>query len=80
MIDIDFKFRSVGQGAFYTGIFKQRLNGNQFSFVYDCGSHSSRQYIDQEISNFVTETKKQKIDILFISHFHSDHTNKIAEL
>lgn len=79
MINIDFKFRAVGQGAFYTGIFRHE-NGKQFTFVYDCGSHSSRQYINQEISNFVTETKKQKIDILFISHFHSDHTNKITEL
>lgn len=79
MIDIDFKFRAVGQGAFYTGIFKHQ-NGKQFTFVYDCGSHSSRQYIDQEISDFNTESNKEKIDILFISHFHSDHTNKIAEL
>lgn len=79
MIDIDFKFHAVGQGAFYSGVFKHR-NGKQFSFVYDCGSHSSSQYIDQEISNFITDTNEQKIDILFISHFHSDHTNKIAEL
>lgn len=79
MIDIDFKFRPVGQGAFYSGVFKHS-NEKQFSFVYDCGSHSSRQYIDQEISNFITETNEQKIDILFISHFHSDHTNKITEL
>ena len=79
MIDIDFKFRAVGQGAFYSGVFRHR-NGRQFSFVYDCGSHSSRQYIDNEISDFVTETNAQKIDILLISHFHSDHTNKISQL
>jgi len=80
MMKIDFKFRAVGQGAFYTGIFKHRYNGNQFSFVYDCGTHSSRQYINQEISNFVTETTNKKIDILFISHFHDDHINKISDL
>lgn len=79
MIDLDLKFRAVGQGAFYTSIFRHS-NGNQFSFVYDCGSHSSRQYIDNEISDFVTESNEQKIDILFISHFHSDHTNKISML
>lgn len=79
MINIDFKFRAVGQGAFYTGIFKHQ-NGNQFSFVYDCGTHSSRQYIEQEIINFVSETSNKKIDILFISHFHSDHINKISNL
>lgn len=79
MINIDFKFRAVGQGAFYTGIFKHR-NGNQFSFVYDCGTDSTRQYINQEITNFVSESNNQKIDILFISHFHRDHINKISDL
>lgn len=79
MINIDFKFRAVGQGAFYSGVFKHHY-GKQFSFVYDCGTNSTRQYIDQEIINFVSETNNQKIDILFISHFHSDHTNKISEL
>ena len=80
MIDIDFRFRAVGQGAFYTGIFKHLHNGNQFSIVYDCGTHSSRQYINQEIINFVNETSNKKIDILFISHFHDDHINKISDL
>lgn len=79
MIDIDFKFRAVGQGAFYSGRFRHQ-NGQQFSMVYDCGTHSSRQYIDREIRNFVRETRKEKIDILFISHFHEDHINKIAAL
>ncbi|KUJ63867.1 hypothetical protein AR687_01380 [Flavobacteriaceae bacterium CRH] len=79
MIKIDFRFRAVGQGAFYTAIFKHQ-NGKQFSFVYDCGTHSSRQYINQEINNFVTETSNEKIDILFISHFHDDHINKISDL
>ncbi|VXC57596.1 MBL fold metallo-hydrolase [Chryseobacterium sp. 8AT] len=79
MIYIDFKFRAVGQGAFYTGIFKHQ-NGNQFSFVYDCGSKSTRRYIDQEILNFVGENNNKKIDVLFISHFHADHINKINEL
>ena len=79
MIDIDFKFRAVGQGAFYTGIFRHP-NGNQFSLVYDCGSHSSRRYIDQEILNFVHESNGKKLDVLFISHFHADHINKIDEL
>ena len=79
MININFKFRAVGQGAFYTGILKHD-NGNQFSFVYDCGTHSSRQYVDREIDSFVAEIGKQKLDILFISHFHEDHINKIGEL
>lgn len=79
MIDIDFKFRPVGQGAFYSGLFKHR-NGKQFSFVYDCGTHSSRQYIDQEIGRFVLDTEHKRIDVLVISHFHDDHINRIANL
>lgn len=59
MIDINLKFHAVGQGAFYTGIFRHQ-NGNQFSFVYDCGSYSSRRYIDHEISNFVSESEGKK--------------------
>lgn len=79
MINIDFRFRAVGQGAFYSGVFKHR-NGNQFSFVYDCGTHSTRSYIEYEIDSFVHETAHKKIDILLISHFHDDHINKISEL
>lgn len=79
MMNIDFKFRSVGQGAFYSGVFKHR-NGKQFSLVYDCGSDSSVQYINQEINHFANEIRHEKIDILFISHFHADHTNKISDL
>lgn len=80
MIDIDFKFQPVGQGAFYTGVFTHRLNNRVFSFVYDCGTHSSRQYINKQIDLFVTAIRNQKLDILFISHFHDDHINKIGEL
>lgn len=79
MIDIDFKFRPVGQGAFYSGVFRHD-NGKQFSFVYDCGTHSSRQYIDEEIDRFVYETDSKKIDMMIISHFHDDHINKISRL
>lgn len=79
MIDVDFQFRPVGQGAFYTGIFRL-LNGKIFSFVYDCGTESSRQYINDEIISFSRSLKGNQLDLLFISHFHTDHTNKIRDL
>lgn len=84
MIDIDFEFHPVGQGLFYSGIFNHR-RGEQFSMVYDCGTDSSRQYINDEIDSFVSELDlnkdtNDKLDVLFISHFHADHTNKIADL
>jgi hypothetical protein len=84
ILTVDFKFRPVGQGLFYTGVFKHR-NENQFSIVYDCGTDSTRTYIDEEIDSFIKELNTIKntktiLDVLFISHFHADHTNKIASL
>lgn len=79
MIDVDFQFRPVGQGAFYTGVFRQQ-NGKIFSFVYDCGTESSRQYIDREIASLSRSLGENKLDLLFISHFHTDHINKIRDL
>jgi hypothetical protein len=84
ILTVDFKFRPVGQGLFYTGVFKHR-NENQFSIVYDCGTDSTRTYIDEEIDSFIKELNpiknvEAKLDVLFISHFHADHTNKIASL
>ena len=79
MIDVDFQFRAVGQGAFYTGLFSH-VNGSKFSFVYDCGSESSSRYISKEIVNFSRSLEGESLDILFISHFHADHINKVKEL
>tara|TARA_R110002072_G_scaffold7503_2_gene40602 strand:+ start:354119 stop:355426 length:1308 start_codon:yes stop_codon:yes gene_type:complete len=84
MMHLDFKFHPIGQGLFYSGIFTH-LSGNQFSIVYDCGTDSSRQYINHEINDFTNELEldkesNDKLDIFFISHLHADHTNKIADL
>lgn len=65
-------FHPIGQGAFYT---ERHENLN---IVYDCGSKNKAC-----ISNPVVQSafyKNENIDILFISHFDSDHVNKIAEL
>jgi hypothetical protein len=82
MVDISFKFHPVGQGLFYSGIIKENSVGNSFSFVYDCGSKSSRTYINNEIANYSSSLKSSsgKLDLLFISHFHDDHVNKIGDL
>ena len=75
-----FRFHGVGQGLFCSGI----LSGG-LSFVYDCGSSSSKSSaLKAEISLFKEKLKYNKkkniIDILVISHFHMDHWNGIPEL
>ena len=64
-------FYPVGQGGFYSESFK--TENNNFNVVYDCGSLSRD--VDKVISN--SFDKNEDIDILFISHFDSDHVNKI---
>lgn len=67
----------VGHGAFYTEQFK---NGDNvlFSVAYDCGSSDSntisRQITDATVGGIIP------IDMLFISHFHSDHINGLPTL
>lgn len=64
-------FYPVGQGGFYSESFK--TENNNFNVVYDCGSLSKG--VDKVISN--SFNGNEDIDILFISHFDSDHINKI---
>lgn len=67
-------FHPVGQGAFYSESFYTGFG--KFNMIYDCGSMS------KGVDNVISESfnKKDDIDILFISHFDSDHVNKIALL
>lgn len=62
-------FHPIGQGAFYTERF------GDFTMVYDCGSSSGLDIIVNEIQ--ATFGKGEKIDLLFVSHFHEDHINGI---
>lgn len=64
-------FYPVGQGGFYSETFTTK--NNKFNVVYDCGSVSSN--VNPVISS--SFNKNENIDILFISHFDSDHVNKI---
>lgn len=71
-------FHPVGQGAFYTERFYDEVSEKPvFTAVYDCGSVNVRQLkkaIDQ------TFGENDIINLLFVSHFHSDHVNKIEYL
>ena len=62
----------VGQGAFYRETFFDISNNPLFTAVYDCGGRINP--VREEIKLL------SKVDILFISHFHSDHINGIRYL
>lgn len=65
-------FHAVGQGAFYTEEF-----GDEFTMVYDCGSYTGSNIIEDEIKKSGLKTE---IDLLVISHFHADHINGLNYL
>jgi len=65
-------FHPIGQGAFYSE------RHENFNIVYDCGRRHNSKTADTVITNAFK--KEEVIDILFISHFDSDHVNKISVL
>ena len=70
-------FNPVGQGAFYTETFRIYNNEEEIHTVYDCGS-TRYELIKERIES--TFRKKEKIDAVFISHFHTDHVNGLEFL
>ncbi len=68
-------FHPVGQGAFYSEIHK--FGKELFTFVYDCGS-TNQKYVKNAINN--TFDEGYIIDLLFLSHFHSDHISGVDHL
>ena len=63
----------VGQGAFYSETFKNADESAIFTAVYDCGG--KKECWETDIN-----TLEKNVDILFISHFHSDHINGVPLL
>lgn len=81
-------FHPVGHGAFYTERFYDETEVPIFTAVFDCGcfetakagrcSHMYEERIENEIRQAFV--KKEEIDVLFISHLHTDHINGVIEL
>jgi hypothetical protein len=71
-----FKFYNVGQGTFYGGAIE--CNKHKFVVVYDCGSITRNNPLDQPIHEFRNEF--DHIDLLIVSHFDKDHVNGIERL
>lgn len=68
-------FYPIGQGAFYA----EKFGG--FTIVYDCGSGSIPSAPDPAIKVVEDAFESgETINILFISHFHSDHINAVPRL
>lgn len=61
----------VGQGAFYSETFSYD-DSARFTAVYDCGGKVDT--LSQEID------KLARVDVVFISHFHCDHINRLKVL
>lgn len=83
-IEQHFTIHPVGQGLFYSGNFQFNFDDNpqkEFTFVFDCGSDKKRNCIE-EVNRFRDNewTAGRPLDLLIISHFHSDHINCIANL
>lgn len=71
-------FHPVGQGAFYTERFYDEGQGKPvFTAVYDCGAVEAG-HLEKIIDR--TFGKGDTINLLFVSHFHSDHINRIEYL
>lgn len=76
--------RPVGQGLFHTGTIK--VGGKAIRYVYDCGA-VAKEPREREVNYFLKRPEiigeggaKEGIDILFLSHFHSDHVNGVMAL
>lgn len=71
----------IGQGAFYTE--HLHTKSGVFNIVYDCGSEmlpNPPKRLRVAIDNYIDEIGSDGLNIIFISHFHSDHINGIKYL
>ena len=83
-------FHPVGHGAFYTERFYDDDGFNTANVVFDCGRFEAaktnwsyplfKTWIEDYVKNRSGLAKNDVIDILFISHFHTDHINGLDYL
>jgi hypothetical protein len=71
--------RPIGQGGFYSAHLCVG-SGDAFSFVYDCGSMTSKSRLEDEIKVLGYEVGNRKLDLLVISHLDADHVNGVDGL
>lgn len=76
-ITLERTFHPVGHGAFFTECFDSG-NGHKFNVVYDCGTNSPKQVLDNAINKALA--KGTAINVVFVSHLDKDHINGIKVL
>ena len=84
MIELKRTYHPIGQGAFYTEVFTNSDN-TRFVMVYDCGSETAIADMERSMDDQIDDFKQSigpnpHIDLLFISHFHTDHINGLDKL
>jgi hypothetical protein len=95
-LDITHCFNPVGQGLFVSGsISLDRVGGRsyqgvgrgavttpkaQFRWVYDCGTSKGKHSLRRSIKRLANLWHGEKIDLLTLSHFHTDHISGIVQL
>lgn len=73
--NVDRIINSIGQGGFFVEKFIE------FNVVYDCGTDSDIKILKTKIDKcFAKNKKKEKIDLVFVSHLHRDHINGLPYL
>lgn len=74
-------FHPVGQGLFASGGIAFETHGNRrFFWVYDCGTSSSPDLLQDAIADLVSLHVEPYIDLATISHFDRDHISGFPEL
>lgn len=76
MHSIERTFHPVGQGGFCSE--KHVFDGRKFNIVYDCGNFGCK----ARVANIAKKAFAvgENIDILFVSHFDTDHVSLISSL
>lgn len=73
------EFWNVGQGLFSSGRI-QMGDALAFHWVYDCGTSSSQQLIQNAVQKYNQQENNADIDLLLLSHFDKDHISGVKEL
>ena len=73
------EFWNVGQGLFSSGRI-QMGDAPAFHWVYDCGTSSSQQLIQNAVQKYNQQENNADIDLLLLSHFDKDHISGVKEL
>jgi len=70
------KQRAVGHGFFHEAVLRS-VHGSSFRWIYDCGGGRATK---AQVDAYLQETRSAAVDILFLSHVHTDHVSGLPHL